>query len=267
MKKLVSSFIFLLLICIGGGAFAEENVETSLTDFEKTYLLETGHTVEEIESLPVEVAKQLVKEKAVINDKGYDIVQFLESSPSKPGQISTMGSISSSTMKLSGTVYKVTSDKAYNDKFYIYGNFTWLKTPSYTLVDKMTFGFPSSSGLYLPTSSGLVTQHQHRYSQDPQGNGNWIDYAIDYSPSDWEPSAGVAGDFDLRSSTSLTKHKGYMGQYVYVPTSKSGTINIKIEYGHKLYSGSPTVSVYPAGLAITPTSSVDTASYALTLSY
>lgn len=267
MKKLFSSILFLLLIGIGGVAFAEEGNSTSLTEEEKSYLLDAGHTAEEIESLPVEVAKQLVKEKAVITDKGSEIVEFIEGVNTKPGQISTMGSISSSTMKLAGTVYKVTSDKANNDKFYIYGNFNWLKTPSFNLVDKMTFGFPSSSGLYLPTSSGKVTQHQHRYSQDQQGNGNWIDYAIDYSPSDWEPSAGVAGDFDLRASTSNTKHKGYMGQYVYVPTSKNGTINIKIEYGHKRISGSPTVSVYPAGLAITPTSTVDTASYALTLSY
>lgn len=265
LKKLVSSFLFILLLGFTGAAFAEDS--TSLTSEERNYLIEVGHTQDEIDSLPVEIAKQLVKEKAVINDKGSELVSFNENNLSKPGQITTMGTISSTTMKLAGTVYKVTSDKANNDKFYIYGNFTWLNTPSYTLVDKMTFGFPSSSGLYLPTSNGSVTQHQHRYSQDPQGNGNWIDYAIDYSPSDWEPSAGVAGDFDLRSSTSLTKHKGYMGQYVYVPTSASGTINIKIEYGHKRVSGSPTVSVYPAGLAITPTTTVDTASYALTLSY
>lgn len=267
MKKWVSSFVFLLLLSIAGGVFAQERNTTSLTEDEKKYLLEAGHTVGEIESLPVEVAKQLVKDKAVVNDKGSEIVEFYEDKPSEPGQFTTMGTISSTTMKLGGTVYKVTSDKSGNDKFYIYGNFTWLKTPSFNLVDKMTFGFPSSSGLYLPTSGGKVTQHQHRYSQDQQGNGRWIDYAIEYTPSDWEPSAGVAGEFDLRASTSLTKHKGYMGQYVYVPTSKSGTINIKIEYGHKRISGQPSVSVYPAGLSITPTSTTDTASYALTLSY
>ncbi|MFE3976177.1 MULTISPECIES: hypothetical protein [unclassified Peribacillus] len=149
----------------------------------------------------------------------------------------------------------------------MYGNFQWLKTPSYNLVDKMTIGFPSSSGLYLPTSGGKVTQHQHRYSQDQQGNGRWIDYAIKYSPSNWEPSAGVAGSYDLKASTSKTKHKGYIGQYVYVPTSKNGKINIKIEYGHKRISGTPSVSVYPAGLSITPTQTTDTRSYALTLSY
>ncbi|WP_201781445.1 hypothetical protein [Sporosarcina globispora] len=78
MKKLFSSILFLLLIGLGGVAFAEEGNSTSLTDDEKIYLLDAGHTAEEIESLPVEVAKQLVKEKAVITDKGSEIVEFIE---------------------------------------------------------------------------------------------------------------------------------------------------------------------------------------------
>lgn len=170
-------------------------------------------------------------------------------------------------LQLGGTVYKVTSDKANQNKYYIYGNFEWLKTPVFHLTDKMTFGFPSSYGFYLPTSGGKIQQHQHRYSQDPQGNGRWYDYPISTTPCDFEPNAGVAGDFNLRPSTSLTKHKGFMGQYVYVSTAKHGTMNIKIEYGHKTGSGTPTVSVYPAGLGITPATSVDTAYFALTLKY
>ncbi|MBB6284186.1 hypothetical protein [Geobacillus subterraneus] len=238
-----------------------------LTKQERKYLKDvTGHTEEEIDMLPLEVAKQLIKDKAVIQDSKTEIFSF-ENGVNNSGDFTTMGTISSSTMKLWGTVYKVTSDRTNYDKFYIYGNFQWLKSPFYELVDKMTFGFPSSAGFFLPTSNGKVTQHQHRYSQNPQGNGNWIDYAIDYSPSDWEPNAGVAGEFDLRSSTEFTLHKGYMGQYVYVPTKNNGTINIKIEYGHQLYIGEPSVSVFPAGLSITPSKSVDTASYALTLSY
>jgi hypothetical protein len=269
LKKIVTMFlVFLLAFSFSGHSFAKQKESKEiLTPEETQYLLDIGHSTEEIADLPVEIAKQLVKEKAKINDTHSEVVEFYENQASEPGQITTMGSISPSTMKLTGTVYKVTSDRSGNDKFYIYGNFTWLQSPTFTLIDKMTFGFPSSAGLYLPTSGGSVTQHQHRYSQDPYGNGIWRDFAIDYSPSDWEPSAGVAGDFDLQFVTDLTKHKGYMGQYVYVPTTKNGTINIKIEYGHKRISGSPSVSVYPAGLSITPTSTTDTASYALTLSY
>jgi hypothetical protein len=271
--SLLSIVFFLSLISMSTNGFAkvidDNNIikTEKLTKTERDFLKnKTGHTDKEIDQLPVEVAKQLVEDKAVIQDSHSELVSFDESI-NDPGVITPMSTISSSTMKLAGVVYKVTSDKANNDKYYIYGNFTWLNSPEWTLTDKMTFGFPSSAGFYLPTSSGAVTQHQHRYSQDPQGNGNWIDYAIDYSPCDWDPNAGVAGDFDLRTSTDLTLHKGYMGQYVYVPTSASGTMNIKIEYGHQKVILSPTVGVYPAGLAITPAINTDTASYALTLSY
>ncbi|MEH7304057.1 hypothetical protein [Neobacillus drentensis] len=44
-------------------------------------------------------------------------------------------------------------------------------------------------------------------------------------------------------------------------------MNIKFEYGHKLVVGNVSVSVLSAGLSITPTTTVDTASYALTVSY
>ncbi len=140
-------------------------------------------------------------------------------------------------------------------------------TPSFTLVDKMTIGFPSASGFYLPTSNGSVTQHQRRYSRDLQGNGRWVDSSLVTRPTDWEPNAGVAGNFDLKAGNSLTKHKGFMSQYVYIPKSRNGSSNIKIEYGHKRISGSVGISVYPAGLSITPTSTTDTRSYALTLNY
>ncbi|WP_057914068.1 hypothetical protein [Peribacillus muralis] len=270
--SLVAVFIFSFSFATVG--FAEENgtsvSEERLTQKELDYLVnEVGNTEEEAEDLPVEVSRHLIEEEAQVIDSGTEIMDIYIPEFNQPGQvqISTFANIAASTLKLGGTVYKVKSDRSKEDKFYMYGNFQWLKTPSYTLVDKMTIGFPSSSGLYLPTSGGKVTQHQHRYSQDQQGNGRWIDYAIKYSPSNWEPSAGVAGSYDLKASTSKTKHKGYIGQYVYVPTSKNGKINIKIEYGHRRVGGTPTVSVFPAGLSITPTNSTDTRAYGLTLSY
>lgn len=268
LAVILVAFVFSLSFSKIG--FAEENdtYEEELSQEEINYLVnEVGNTQEEAEDLPVDVARQLIEEEAVVIASGSEIKEIFETEPFQKRQMVTMSSIASTTLKLGGTVYKVTSDRSKEDKFYIYGNFQWLKTPTSTLVDKMTIGFPSSAGLYLPTSGGKVTQHQHRYSQDQQGNGRWIDYSIKTTPSDWEPNSGVAGSFDLLSSTSLTKHKGYIGQYVYVPTSKNGKINIKIEYGHKKVSGSPSVSVYPAGLGIVPTTTTDTASYALTLAY
>jgi len=251
------------------GMTAQANDSVTLEKGEKIYLIEqVGHTEEEIEQLPIEVAKMLVEEQAIIEDTGSEIFDFVEQLPSKSYQITPFGKITSSEMKLGATAYKVTSDRANDDKFYIYANFEWLTHPLYVLVDKMTFGFPSSSHLYLPTSGENVVQHEHRYSHDPQGNGNWINYSIIKKPFDWEPNAGVAGAFDLRAGGgSKAKHKGYMGQYVYVPKSKNGTTNIKVEYGHKRISGTPNLSIFPTGIGITPSSTVDTASYGLTISY
>jgi hypothetical protein len=266
MKKIFGFIVFVLLLSISGGAFAAEKTDDNkLTGKEKKYLASIGLTQGEVSNLPVEVAKQLVADNATLADKHSEVVEFYEGNPT--GDITTQAIIPSTTMSLWGTAYKVTSDRANNDKFYIYSNFQWLKTPLNTFVDKITFGWPSSEGFFLPTSNGSVTQHQHRYSQDPQGNGNWIDYAIDYSPSNFEPGAGVAGDFDLRASTSLTKHKGYMAQYVYVPTSRNGSLNIKIQYGHKKATGEVSVGLFPIGLGITPNSTVDTRDYALTIIY
>ncbi|MCM3168650.1 hypothetical protein [Peribacillus frigoritolerans] len=272
MRFLSYVAVFLFSFSLAAVGFAEENgtsvSEERLTPEELNYLVnKVGNTQEEAEDLPVEVSRRLIEEQANVIDSGLEFMFIYDPEVTKPGQISTFASIAATTLKIGGTVYKVKSDRSKEDKFYIYGNFQWLKTPSFTLVDKMSIGFPSGSGLYLPTSGGKVKQHPHRYSQDLQGNGRWIDYAIKYSPSNWEPSAGVAGSYDIRASTSKTKHKGYIGQYVYVPTSKNGKINIKISYGHKRISGTPSVSVYPAGLSITPNNTTDSRSYALTLSY
>lgn len=250
------------------GVLANNKNIKGLTKEEIQYLIDhVGHSIEEINELPLEVSKQLVKDKAVIVDKNSTTQTFYEPTTSPTGNITPMGILKESEISISGVAYKVNSDISGENKYYLYGNFQWLTTPSFVLVDKMTIGFPSSAGFYLPMVSGKVSQHTNRYSHDIQGNGVWRDYPVSTVVADWEPNAGVAAAFDLRAGTSLSKHKGYMGQYVYVPNNKSGKINVKVEYGHKRISGTPSVSVYPAGLSITPSTTVDTAAYGLVLSY
>lgn len=271
MKKIKFLVLFMAFLVLGVGfsvqASAEENSQEVLTDEEYTYLLkEVGHTKEEIAELPVEVAKTLVKERAVKKESTEVIEEFYEEKNSSSGEFTPMATIPSSQIKLGATAYKVTSDRSGYNKYYMYGNFEWLVRPYFTLVDAMTIGFPESSGFFLPMSGGSVLQHSHRVSVDPQGNGNWTDYTK-YTPYRWESSAGVAGSFDIRGDTSKTKNKGYIGQYVYVSSGKHGTINVKFEYGHKTLGATPTVSVFPAGLAITPNSNTDTRAYGIELKY
>ncbi|MEA3576488.1 hypothetical protein [Peribacillus frigoritolerans] len=172
--------VFLFSFSLAAVGFAEENgtsvSEERLTPEELNYLVnKVGNTQEEAEDLPVEVSRRLIEEQANVIDSGLEFMFIYDPEVTKPGQISTFAaSIAATTLKIGGTVYKVKSDRSKEDKLYIYGNFQWLKTPSFTLVDKMSIGFPSGSGLYLPTSGGKVKQHQHRYSQDQQGNGRCI---------------------------------------------------------------------------------------------
>jgi hypothetical protein len=255
--------VFGLILLLPLSTSAEENQEPLTKKELKTLTEEVGLTEEELKDYPLEILRQLIKDKAKKVASGYTIEKFFEEDE-KSG-VGTMATIPSSDIKLGGTAYKVTSDISGRDKFYFYGNFEWLTSPAWELVDKMTIGFPSGYGFYLPTSGGSVTQHQHRYSWDSDKNGTYTDYAIKYTPSDWDANAGVAGSFDLIAGEGV--HKGYVGQYVYVPITNNGSMNIKIEYGHKKVSGSISVGVYPTGLGITPTTNTDTKSYALTINY
>lgn len=268
MKKYLGYIltVFGLVLLLPFSANAEELSET-LTNQELSYLTDdVGLTEDEIKDYPIEVLKLLIKDKAKKVASGSTIETFYEPlASSSSGTITPMGTIPSTEIKLGGTAYKVTSDISGRDKFYFYGNFQWLKSPAWELVDKMTIGFPSGYGFYLPTSGGTVQQHQHRYSWDSDKNGSYTDYAIKYTPSTWSANAGVAGAYDLIAGEGL--HKGYIGQYVYVPIANNGSMNIKLEYGHKVVSGSVGIGVYPAGLGVTPAINTDTRSYALTINY
>ncbi|WP_047980131.1 hypothetical protein [Ornithinibacillus contaminans] len=275
LKKLP---LLLLLVVLGLFTFglnvSAESTSNELTEEEYKYLLnEVGHTMEEIEDLPIEVAKELVKNEAEIIDSVvyYDNIETENDDRvlSILGEIGTLGIIPNSDIKVAGVGYKVTSDRSGYNKFYLYGNFEWLNDPAYTLIDKFAIGLPSSAGFAIPMSNGSPTQHSSRYCYDFWGEGNWSCGAIKSTVSngDWDAGAGVAARYDLKGYSDFTLHKGYVGQYIYTLGSNHGTTNVKFEYGHKRISGMPSISVYPAGLGIVPTSATDTRSYGIELVY
>jgi hypothetical protein len=232
--------------------FSIENVE--LTEEETTFLIKNvGLTEEQMKNFPVEMLKQLVKEDAKMLDIEESIETFYEPALNE-SEIGIMGGeIPKSEISVGGAAFQVTSDRTDRRKYYFYGYFEWLTSPTWELTDKMSIGVPNVFAFSLPMANFLPTQHQHRYSWDQNKDGIYADYPIQYAPksTDWDPNAGVAGSFDLIAGEGT--HKGYVSQYMYLPKTPTGqTVNVKIEYGHRYMFGSASVGVYPAGLSIEP---------------
>lgn len=85
--------------------------------------------------------------------------------------------------------------------------------------------------------------------------------------TDWETGTGVAAKFNYGITGSQNYMKGAVGQYVYVRNSVSKTVNVKFRYGHQIVAGTPGVSIYPVGLAITPALRTETLDYGIVFSY
>ncbi|WP_010096066.1 hypothetical protein [Ornithinibacillus scapharcae] len=171
VQLLVVVFGLLILGLNVSAESAYNSKDIRLTENEYDYLVnEVGHTKEEIESLPEDVLKHLIKDKAklVSRESTNDDIATSYSD----GEIKLMKTIPSSQIDVKGYGYKVTSDRSGSDKFYLLGQFRWKTLPTFTLVDKMTIGFPESAGLSIPMSSGKPTQHQSRHCWDYWGDGN-----------------------------------------------------------------------------------------------
>lgn len=190
---------------------------------------------------------------------------FLKKDRKKEDEIINYGIIPTSDLYVSGTAYKVASDRSGFNRYYMYGYFEWKNKPVFTLTDTMTIGFPAHAGFLIPMSS-TPQQHQSRLSVDYYGNGNWTHYTK-YNAYDWENNAGVAATYDIRGTYANTKNKGFISQYVYIANTKHDTINVSFEYGHKRLGGAPSVSVYPSGLGIAIQSYTDTLKHGIELSY
>ncbi|KXH83756.1 hypothetical protein [Sporosarcina sp. HYO08] len=267
MKKISVFFMtFVMFITLNISAKADEH-ENELSQEEKDYLLEvSGFTEEEVLNFPVEVARELVNGKA----KKIDSVLVEEPKVVDSNMISPMADIPVANLSMHATVSSVQSDWSGYKKFFISGGFDWKSQPVWALTDKLTIGFPSSLGVTFNTSGGNVTGHSSRYYLLNTATNVRTYSALKTIPSYWSPGAGVAAAYDLLLPGSTQKnmrHGGLIGQFFYIKSTSSGRANVKLEYGHKKVSGSVGVSVYPAGVGITPSTNLDTRSYALTFNY
>lgn len=149
-------------------------------------------------------------------------------------------------------------------KIYLYGDFYWNINPLFVLTDKMSIGYPVTNLWYLKTSNGDILGHSSQYC-GLNGQLGWACASTKTTPSNYDIGQGVAAPYDLIGTYSV--HKGYISQYVYTKSTNSGTSNVLFRYGHKTLTGAVGVSVYPAGLAITPSFNTETLDYFITFSW
>ncbi|MEK5645443.1 hypothetical protein BK138_32840 [Paenibacillus rhizosphaerae] len=255
MKKISALLLAFLLFVLPVAAQAEEsNSENSslqsLSSQEISYLKDSvGLNEEEIAAFPAEKLRTLIDNKAV----------KVSSKEESFGENSIKGEI---TPQLNGNditlqvlTFVQTSDKPGNKKFTLWGYFIWKKQPTFVFSDVMTIGVPQSVGFFLPTNGTNVTQHSHSFV--------WYDGQNEFTenktvPHDFSANSGVAGKYNIRNN--VVWQKGYIEQNIYIPSGKSGTTNVVLEYGHAVYTLVPSVGISGTtfSIGVSPSSKVET---------
>ena len=272
-KKIIFSILIAFIAFIDISILDAEAKGRSedLTNKEKRYLYETlNFSNEEVDSIPIEEAQFLIKNKAEVVSKfetSFDMSDA-ESNLSTSENFNTLGTISTNDLSFTGGVLKIQSYVSNYDAYYAYVDYKWLNRPIWRLTDKITIGYPTSLGVYIPTTNGKIDGHSGSHWLYNTAYGTNTSYSSTSTPSDVDPSSGVASEFNLHDTINVNHElQGRVSQIFYVKTSLSGKANVKFQYGHKMVSGEPSVSILPAGLSITPASNLDTREYYSEISY
>ncbi|MEY9975317.1 hypothetical protein [Lysinibacillus sp. RC79] len=272
-KSVISVFfgvVFMLILGFNHEVEAAENGLT-LTDSEKEYLYGLDFSETEVENIPYEEAKFLIENEAEVLTSFQEFYSFEEDSNSL-SEITSFGSIPSADLNFSGQILKLkdSSESGYN-AFYAIGSFRWLNKPIWALTDKITIGFPSSLGVYMPADkSGKLKGFNSTYALYNTSTGGTIQMSSSTTPSTWDPSGGVAGAYDLSGTINkFQTHEGTISQTFYIKSSSSGKATVKFEYGHKKITGTVGISVLPSvGLSISPDqNNIDIRSYGASFNY
>ncbi|MEO3944078.1 hypothetical protein [Gorillibacterium sp. CAU 1737] len=255
-------FLTLALTLLPTFAYAEKvnNEKVKLLTQQEISILidEVGFIKEDFEAVPVEVARDLIEQKAKKISNGVVKSFTMEKQP-QTGIVPM--SLEPVDIDLYGNAYVTQgTDLPGFKKILMVASFKWKFNPNWRLTDKMSIGYPATNKFILNASNGQVLGHTNRtyLLQDPSLRSE------SYTPSDFVLGAGVAATFELYNAPT----GGSIIQYVYVPDSESGTSNVLVRYGHKkLTWGAPSIGVYPAGLAVSPSTNVENADYWLTLTW
>ncbi|MEJ8548830.1 hypothetical protein [Brevibacillus borstelensis] len=283
MKKVLLSvatvFLAALMPLSGFAASVESKIIPEGISKKEARILvdEVGLDEDELKNFPSDVLKSLIENGAVkiasneeVHTFEKEISEEVNEENSDKSGISPQALEKGTDIKLAATAFKVTSDMPGYKKFYLYGNFEWLKRPVFTFTDGVSLGYPDNTKWFLPTNSkGDVTQHetQYCYRVDNNVTAPW-NCSKKTKPSYSSLGSGVGTNFTLQSLPSNLLHQGYIGQYVYVKDTESGTTNVRFEYGHTTVTAEVSFSVLPTfGVGVTPKRTTEAADFLLTFSY
>lgn len=268
-KTLFCSFLTLLVFLSLSFLNVEaKSEEPPLTNEDKKYLYEVlNFTDLEVNTIPFEEAKFLIENQATIVSEFHQFFD-MDDVDSNTDKVPSFR-ISTGDLSFSGKILKLKNTISGYNAFYAYATYDWLKRPFWKLTDKISIGFPTSLGVYMPASGGNITGHHASHWIYNSQTGTTTNYYTTTTVSDADPSGGVASAFNLHNTIN-TNHRlqGRVSQTFHIKTSLSGKATVKFEYGHKTISGSPTVNLIPSsGLGISPSGNIEVRSYYANLDY
>lgn len=269
-KKILVS-LFVALLAFASLSFLNvkaESEDNTLTNEDKRYLYEVlNFTDLEVNTIPFEEAKFLIENQAIVVSEFHEIFD-MDDVESDTNEITPLA-IPSGDLSFVGKILKLQNTVSGYDAFYAYATYDWLKRPVWKLTDKISIGFPTSLGVYMPTSNGKITGHHASHWIYNTQTGATTNYHTTTTVSDADPSGGVASAVNLYDTIN-TNHRlqGRVSQTFHVKTTLSGKANVKFEYGHKTISGTPTVNLIPtSGLGISPSGNIEVRTYYSDFSY
>lgn len=159
--------------------------------------------------------------------------------------------------------------------FQLFIDFQWHNQPFFALTDKVTVGFPSSAGVFIPVRNrdNTVQGFSKQYGLHHAVSDEVVMLDESNKPDAFEPGAGLSGSHDLALAGSAPgspfiidggnyRHTGKHVQEFRISDynmKKNGAVNFRVQYAHKRFGGNMSLSVFPSvGLGISEGSRADT---------
>ncbi|RYD06140.1 hypothetical protein N752_05690 [Desulforamulus aquiferis] len=259
MKKLsiliLFSFLLSLFVTTGSLAFAQNDTEMKINEYQKLKdlkaktdeeLEEIGLSTKEIEEIKkLDYAKELQKraklDKKLLKNLGYsdEQVSMLKNFQGTESEIVALAA----TLTISASKNEWSYDSSTNTTYFRVGfSWKWSSCPVIKMTDIVAAGW--SPEMYQDTSWNS-TNHRVTYFDADSGQNTTKNYNVDVG----QAGRGAYSKFPVSTSMWNWATSG-SGFFRVSKVGKVPEAAMKISYGHQTVSGTPTVS-FPAAGSIT----------------